>query len=268
MSDSITLEDFYKLFQHFQAETDRRAAETDRLAAENDRRATENERRAAENERRAAENDRRIAENERRAAENDRRIAENERRAAENDRRADQFNRELAESHAKFQQELAASRAETDRRHQELREIVAKTNKQVGGISNRWGELVEGLVRPAAVNLLRERGIQVHHTVTNLVLEDGSMEVDLLAENTVEVVAIEVKANLKGRDLKRFLKNLQKFKTVFPKYQSYRLYGAVAGIRIDPDLEQKAIDAGLWVMKPSGETMSITNKPEFEPSLW
>ena len=232
MSDSITLEDFYKLFQHFQAETDRRAAENDRRSAENDRLAAENDRRATENERRATEN-------ERRAAENDRRIAENNRRIAEN-----------------------------DRLHQELCEIVAKTNKQVGGISNRWGELVEGLVRPAAVNLLREKGIQVHHTVTNLVLEDGSMEVDLLAENTVEVVAIEVKANLKRRDLKRFLKNLQKFKTVFPKYQSYRLYGAVAGIRIDPDLEQKAIDAGLWVMKPSGETMSITNKPEFEPSLW
>jgi hypothetical protein len=41
MSDPVTLEDIYKLFQRSQAEADRRFAEADRRAAEADRRAAE-----------------------------------------------------------------------------------------------------------------------------------------------------------------------------------------------------------------------------------
>jgi hypothetical protein len=40
----------------------------------------------------------------------------------------------------------------------DLRKIVAKTNKQVGGLTSRWGEFVENLVKPAAAKLFIEQG--------------------------------------------------------------------------------------------------------------
>ncbi len=55
MSNPVTIEDIYNLFQKSQEESDRRAAEADRRAAEADRRAAEADRRAAEVDRRAAE---------------------------------------------------------------------------------------------------------------------------------------------------------------------------------------------------------------------
>ena len=71
----------------------------------------------------------------------------------------------------------------SEREMAELRKIVAQTNKQVGGISSRWGEFVENLVRPAAVRLFREKGIEAHFTALRVEAQDenGSIEIDVLA---------------------------------------------------------------------------------------
>ena len=54
-----------------------------------------------------------------------------------------------------IQEETNRQMKETDRK---LRELGA----QVGGLGNRLGEFVEGLVRPALVEIFSERGIAVH----------------------------------------------------------------------------------------------------------
>ena len=151
-----------------------------------------------------------------------------------------------------------------------LRKIVAQTNKQVGGITSRWGEFVENLVRPAAAKLFQSQGIDVHHTALRVDAQDaqGSLEIDILAENTNEVVAIEVKSHLEVRDIKRFLQTLTRFKTAFPKYKNYKLYGAVAGIKIDERADIYAVQEGLFVIKPAGDSVIITNDSNFEPKLW
>ncbi|MEA5617905.1 DUF3782 domain-containing protein [Cronbergia sp. UHCC 0137] len=152
----------------------------------------------------------------------------------------------------------------------DLRKIVAQTNKQVGGITSRWGEFVENLVRPATARLFQEQGINVHHTALRVDAQDtqGSLEIDILAENTNEVVAIEVKSHLEVRDVKRFLQILERFKMAFPKYQSYQLYGAVAGIKIDERADIYAVQEGLFVIKPAGDSVIIANNSKFEPKVW
>ena len=37
----------------------------------------------------------------------------------------------------------------------DLRKIVAQTNKQIGGLTSRWGEFVENLIKPAAAKLFK-----------------------------------------------------------------------------------------------------------------
>jgi len=158
----------------------------------------------------------------------------------------------------------------SEREMAELRKIVAQTNKQVGGISSRWGEFVENLVRPAAVRLFREKGIEVHFTALRVEAQDenGSIEIDVLAENTNEVVAIEVKSHLEVRDVKRFLVTLERFKKALPKYQSYKLYGAIAGIKVDERADLYAVQEGLFLIKPSGDTVAIANDHNFVAKTW
>ena len=166
------------------------------------------------------------------------------------------------------QQSIEEHRRTVEREMTELRKVVADTNKKVGAISNRWGEFVENLVQPAAVRLLQAKGIQVHWTALNVVPEDRAIEIDILAENDTEIVAIEVKSFLEARDVKRFIKTLNKFKTIFPKYNNHKLYGAMAGIKVGTRAESDVVDAGLFLIKPAGDSVTIVNHEHFQPNIW
>jgi len=175
------------------------------------------------------------------------------------------------------QQAFEQYRQTAEREMAELRETVeqtskqiAQTNKQVGGLTSRWGEFVENLIKPAAARLFQEKGIDVHLTALRVTGQDdkGSIEIDILVENTTEVVAIEVKSHLEVRDVKRFLETLERFKEVFPKHKSDKLYGAVAGIKIDERANEYAIQEGLFLIQPTGDSVIIANNHNFEPRVW
>ena len=58
---------------------------------------------------------------------------------------------------------------ETDRRFQETDRKIKQVSKQIGKLGNRLGEFVELQVRPCAVGLFRERGIDVHELYLSLI---------------------------------------------------------------------------------------------------
>ncbi len=164
------------------------------------------------------------------------------------------------------EQEMAALReslAKTEK-------LVAQTNKQVGGLTSRWGEFVENLIKPAAARIFREQGIDVHYTAMRVKGDDerGSMEIDILVENGNEIVAIEVKSHLEIRNVKRFLEILARFKEAFPKYQNYKVYGAVAGIKIDEKADEYATQEGLFLIEPAGDSVIIANSQNLQPRIW
>ncbi|MDJ0566945.1 MAG: DUF3782 domain-containing protein [Microcystis sp. M49629_WE12] len=243
MSQPITIEDIYKLFEktnekfeQSRQEYDRRAAEAKAEAkAEADRRADEYDRRAAEAK---AEADRRAAEAK----------DEADRWAAEADRRA----------------------AEADRRLAKLEKTVANTSRAVDSLTTRWGRFVEELVEPAVISLFRGKGIDVKETYSRArVKRQGiAMEIDILAVDETEVVLVECKSRLSKDDVNEFLEKLSRFKEAFPHYKNYQAYGAVAAIEIDEGVDRYAYKQGLFVIKPSGETVEIINDSGFEPKLW
>ncbi|MEI6328732.1 MAG: DUF3782 domain-containing protein [Pseudanabaena sp.] len=178
------------------------------------------------------------------------------------------------------EREMAELRKQSDRTDQQIEKTsqeitkltaqVSQTNKQVGGLTSRWGEFVENLIKPAAARLFQEQGIDVHLTALRVTGQDeqGSIEIDILVENTTEVVAIEVKSHLEVRDVKRFLRTLERFKKAFPKHKNDKLYGAVAGIKIDERVNEYAIQEGLFLIQPAGDSVVIANSHEFKPRAW
>jgi len=178
--------------------------------------------------------------------------------------------RESEQQRKKYQQDFEQRQRTYEKETADLRQIVAQTNKQVAGLSSRWGEFVENLVKPAVAQLFREQGIDVHHTALRVDAQDsqGSLEIDILVENTNEVVAIEVKSHLEVRDVKRFLQTLERFKIAFPKYQDYKLYGAVAGIKIDERSDVLATQEGLFLIEPAGDSVIIANSQKVKPRIW
>ena len=178
----------------------------------------------------------------------DRRAAEADRRAAEADRRA----------------------AEADRTMARLERTVERTSRAVDSLTTRWGRFVEELVEPAVLRLFQEKGIDVKEIYPRArVKRQGiAMEIDILAVDEIDLVLVECKSRLSKDDVDEFLEKLTRFKIAFPHYKNYQAYGAVAGIEINEGIDRYAYKKGLFVIKPSGDTVTIINDADFQPMTW
>lgn len=180
-----------------------------------------------------------------------------------------EFNRSIAASRDEFEQSLAKSRTEADRRAADadrraadadrrlakLEKTVERTSKAVDSLTTRWGRFVEELVRPAVVRMFRDRGILITHTMERVrsPLASGMpMEIDILGVNGMKVVAVECKSRLSKDDVDEMIERLTNFKTAFPEYAQYSLYGAVAGIEINEGVDVYAYRKGLFVIRTNG----------------
>ena len=228
MSNSITIEDFYKIFQ----ESDRQRQETERILRESFQRSQEEaERRAEEAERRAEELDRRFAE----LAEDDKR------RAAEADRTMEELKKVVANT---------------------SREVANLTTRWGQFVEN----LVEpGIVR---LFQARGIAVKETHPRIKAKRSTVAMEIDILAVDDNVAVAVEVKSRLSITDVDEFREKLGKFKQAFPAYKNYNIHGAVAGIEIDFGVDRYAYRQGLFVIVQSGETVEIANDETFKPKIW
>ena len=182
----------------------------------------------------------------------DRRFKETERLMKQ---QSEETNRKFQETDRKFQ--------ETDRKFQE-------TDKKIGRLGNRLGDFIEEMVRPGAVRLFQERGIDVHSVSRNVTgNRDGqSVEIDLLVVNDGQMVVVECKSSLSLDDVNEHIRRLGKVKSVFPLYREMKVMGAVAGMVIQDNVARYAYKKGFFVLSQSGDSMRILNDDQFKPGIW
>ncbi|MDP3877608.1 MAG: DUF3782 domain-containing protein [Methylobacter sp.] len=145
---------------------------------------------------------------------------------------------------------------------------VVSTN--LSKLGNRLIDFVEEAVRPAAVRLFRECGIDVHEVQQNIIVTRGgeSLELDLLVVNDKDVVAIECKSNLSVDDVNEHEARLAKMKRVLPRYKDSRILGAVAGMVIPEHVALYAIRRGLYVIGQNGDHLELRNQQPFRAKEW
>ena len=251
MPQTITLDDFYALFR----ESERQRQETERLL----RQSLEISRQ---------EFDRRMAESK---EEFDRRMAESRTESkADFDRRMAESKEEFDRSKADFDRRMAESKEEYDRRIAKTERIAAQANEAVNNLSSRWGKFVENLVAPAVLKLFQERGILVERTYQRMKAPRGkqNLEIDIFAVNHDVAIVIEVKSRLTQDHVRKFIHTLEVFKTVFTEYAYHQLYGAMAGIEIDGDVDKYAENQGLFILQQSGDSVCISTDRSFIPRTW
>ena len=126
---------------------------------------------------------------------------------------------------------------------------------------------MESLVEGDLVKLLAERGMAVDHTMTNAKKNYGPRrwEFDILAVDGQEVVVVEVKTTLKVDDVDYFVERLQDFPELMPEYADRRVYGAVAYLKSHESVNVHAARQGLFVIRATGSSASITNDAGFTP---
>ena len=176
---------------------------------------------------------------------------------------------------------LQSAQFETDRILKELSAEIKETQKitareikavntSIGRLSNRLGEFVEEAVRPSAVRLFRERGIDIHEVQQSITAKrDGEqLEIDLLVVNNENVVVIECKSNLSVEDVNDHLERLEKVKRLLPRYNNCKVLGAVAGMVIPDNVATYAIKKGLYVIGQNGDHLELRNEQSFTAKAW
>ncbi|MBK1716059.1 DUF3782 domain-containing protein [Thiocystis violacea] len=196
--------------------------------------------------------------------ETDRKFQDTDLKFKETDLKFKETDRKFKETDLKFQ--------ETDRQLQETDRLIKNLSKTFGGWSNRLGEFVEEMVRPAVVRLFRSRGLEVHQVMRDVtaINDDGEegIEIDLLITNAETAIGVECKSRLTLEDVREHLERLEKFKRLFPQYGGYRLMGAVAAMVLPDDVARYAYRQGLFVLAQSGDSILIRNDGGFTPKEW
>lgn len=182
------------------------------------------------------------------------------------ERSSEEFDRRIAEQ----ERLAAAAKMESDLRAVEAARTLEEMKRSVNALTTRWGRFVEELVEPAVVRLFQERGIDVKekHPRASVKRQGVAMEIDILVVDTTDVVLVECKSRLSKDDVNEFIEKLQKFKLAFPAYKNYQAYGAVAGIEINEGVDRYAYQKGLFVIRPSGDTVEIVNDEKFKAMTW
>ena len=176
---------------------------------------------------------------------------------------------EMRESRSKFDEEIKKSRIEFDEKLEKSRiEFDKKMNKMRGIWSNAWGDFVESLVSGSLVKMLQEWIPSINQIMKNIECHRNGhdCEIDIIAVNNEALVATEVKSTLNVKDVNDFLEKLKNFSMFFPQFKNYKVYGAVAYLKVDQSAEKFAMKQGLFVIRATGDSGEILNKKGiFEP---
>lgn len=178
---------------------------------------------------------------------------------------------------AELERFIAKLTEQNDRTSQEVTRVsleIDRVDRQVGALTNGWGKFVEDLVHPGVGPALRRFGYQVQLvTIRCKSFREGrQFEVDTLALATDAkgrkvVLAAEVRSHLDIDGVKDWIEKAREFFLFYPEYQDRDLELMVAGIRVDEQVPTYAIKHGLFILVPSGETVTLANPDGFTPAV-
>jgi hypothetical protein len=167
-------------------------------------------------------------------------------------------------------QENARQQKETERF---LKELGAETDRRIGRLGNRLGDVIENLMSPKLHEKFEELGFSFTHGSRNHELKDRNKqrltEIDVLLETGEYALAEEAKTHLKTEDVQDHIKRMGILRRAADKHKDNRKYlGAVAGAIIDQEASDYAVKNGFYAIIPSGDTVDIEVPAGFKPRLW
>ena len=162
--------------------------------------------------------------------------------------------------------QMKKDRAETERvmkdTFRQIRESQAETDRQMGGLSNRFGEMVEYMVMPNLLDRFRELNFVFTKVYPDSVIRDENnkviAEIDITLENGDKVMLAEVKSRPTIEDVKDHVRRMNIVRSYADSRNDKRKYlGTIGGMVVKDNVKQFAFKNGFYVAEPSGETFNI-----------
>lgn len=187
-----------------------------------------------------------------------------ERERQEAAKRNEEYERKKQEEEERYKRERQEFNKEMERMHQEaekqnreLREQMKVTDMKIQEMSRRFfsttGHIIEGLMSSASMEMFQKAGFDVYNKAKNLHHKNKSlnaeMEIDVLLSGDTTAVVIEVKASCDRKDVDHVLKQMERFRLLYPEYHDKEVVVAIAAINYELDADIYAHEKNLVVVR-------------------
>ena len=143
----------------------------------------------------------------------------------------------------------------TDEQLKRTDEKLEHIGISLGNISNNQGDVAEEFFFQSLIKDNRLGKIRFDDVVKNMEKHRGQIqeEYDLVMTNGDVIAVVEVKYKAHKNDLDKLDRKMRHFKKLFPIYQAFKQYGAIAAFHINDDAKEEALRRGYFVLQRSGD---------------
>ena len=166
--------------------------------------------------------------------------------------------------------DIEANFARMQKSQDEAWKAIRETQKNIGGLNNTLGSLVERVMTPDLPRKFKPLGFTFDKITTVKWSTEGNIyaEIDGLLENGIQAMAVEVKTSLEIEDINEHLKRMERIRKYADEHGDKREFlGAMAAMIIKPKPKEYALQQGFFIIEPSGEDVKVI-KPEGEVRVW
>ena len=154
----------------------------------------------------------------------------------------------------------------------ENREQIKEIGKRFGDFTNSFGDVVQHMIAPNLLDKFQEMGYEFEEASNKVKIhnkkKDIRFEIDIFLQNRDTAMLVEIKSDLTISDINRHIIRLEKMRIHADSRNDKRIFlGAVAGIVIESDVREYALNQGFFLIEPSGENFNITS-PYDKPKEW
>ena len=168
----------------------------------------------------------------------------------------------------KSQDEAWKAIRETQQAQKEAQEAQKETQKNIGGLSNRLGSMVEHILIPGLPKKFKKFGYSFTRIASYKYADGVWAQIDGMLENGTQAIAVEVKFTLRNTDIDDHIVRMEKIRKFADEHGDKRQFiGAIAAINTDESARNYALKKGLFVIEPRGEDVKVT-KPKNEVRVW
>ncbi len=143
----------------------------------------------------------------------------------------------------------------TDEQMKETSETLKRMGIHLGNVTNNQGDVAEEFFFQSLIKDNHLGKIHFDDVVKNMEKHRGQIqeEYDLVMTNGDAIAVVEVKYKAHKKDLDKLDRKMKHFKQLFPIYQTFKQYGAIAAFHINDDAKEEALRRGYFVLQRSGD---------------
>ena len=163
--------------------------------------------------------------------------------------------KELVASLAVDSKNLHAAQKMTNEQMKRTDEKLERLGITLGNVTNNQGDVAEEFFLNSLLKDNHLGNIYFDDVVKNMEKHRGQLqeEFDLVLTNGDVIGIVEVKYKAHENDLDKLDRKMKNFKKLFPIYQNYKQYGAIASYHINDSAKKEALRRGYFVLQRSGD---------------